>query len=137
MAELKTKVRRASVSAFLAKIPEAGRRKDAQAVARMMQRACGARPRLWGPNIVGFGTRLLKYSSGRELEWPLVAFSPRKPALVLYLGRPDGKSAALLKRLGPHKLGGGCLYLRSLEGVSLPVLDKLVRATVAKARGQA
>jgi hypothetical protein len=134
MAELKTKVRRASVSAFLAKIPEPARRK--QTVARMMQRATGARPRLWGPNIVGFGAYLLKYSSGRELEWPLVAFSPRKPALVLYLGRPDAKSAALLARLGPHKLGGGCLYLRTLEGLSLPVLEKLVRATVAKARAK-
>lgn len=136
MAELKTKPRRASVTAFLSAIPDARARKDAQAISRMMKRLAGAAPRLWGPSIVGFGDVHLRYESGRELDWFVVGFSPRRSALVLYLGLGDGRSAETLKRLGPHKLGKGCLYLRSLEGIELPVLEELVRATIAKASGK-
>jgi hypothetical protein len=135
MAEAKTKATNASVSAFLSKIPVA-RRKDAQTVARIMQRLAKAQPKLWGPNIVGFGTRTVKYAGGREADWPLIAFSPRKPALVLYLGRGDAQAAALRKKLGPHKQAGGCLHLRTLEGVDLGVLERLVRGTIARARAK-
>lgn len=136
MAENKTKPQRARVSAFLSAIQDARARKDAQTVSRMMKRLTGKAPRMWGPSIVGFGDIHLRYASGRELDWFLVGFSPRKPALVLYLGLGDGLSAAHLKKLGPHKLGKGCLYLRSLEEIELPVLEDLVRAAIAKASGK-
>jgi hypothetical protein len=136
MAELKTKARRASVSSFLSAIQDPCARKDAETVSRMMKRLSGKAPRLWGPSIVGFGDIHLRYASGRELDWFLVGFSPRKLALVLYLGLGDGKSAAQLKKLGPHKLGKGCLYLRSLEKIDLAVLEELVAQTIAKARAR-
>ena len=135
-ASTKTRPGRASVSAFLSAIQDPRARKDAQTVSVLLKRVSGATPRMWGPSIIGFGDVHLRYPSGRELDWFLVGFSPRKPALVLYLGLGDGASAAELERLGPHKLGKGCLYLRSLEGVNLAVLAKLVQRAVAKARAR-
>ncbi len=137
MAELKTKPRRASVTAFLAAIPDARARKDAQTVSRMMKGLTGKAPRMWGASIVGFGDLHLRYVSGRELDWFVIGFSPRKPALVLYLGLGGGLSAPLLKKLGPHKLGKGCLNLRSLEEIKLPVLEDLMRAAISKAGAKA
>ena len=131
---MKTKKKNASVSAFLSAIQDPRARKDAQTVAALMKRVTGKAPRMWGPSIVGFGDVHLRYPSGRELDWFLVGFSPRKPALVLYLGLGDGQSASLLEKLGPHKTGKGCLYLRSLEGVDLAVLAKLGQSKVAQAR---
>jgi hypothetical protein len=136
MAELKTKARRASVSAFLAARPDPRARKEAKAIAALMRRLTGSPGKLWGPTIVGFGDVRLRYASGRELDWFLVGFSPRKPALVLYLGLGDGLSTATLKNLGPHKRGKGCLYLKSLEGIDLTVLEGLVRTAIEKTRAR-
>jgi hypothetical protein len=134
MAGMKTKKKDASVSAFLSAIQDPRARRDARTISALLKRVSGATPRMWGPSIVGYGDVHLRYPSGRELDWFLVGFSPRKPALVLYLGLGDGQSASLLEKLGPHRTGKGCLYLRSLEGVNLAVLTKLVQSTVAKAR---
>ncbi len=101
MAELKTKVRTASASADLAAHPDPRLRKDARTVAAMMRRLTGRPGRRWGPSIVGFGEVRLRYASGRELDWFLVGFAPRRPAMVLYLGLGDVLSAAALKKLGP------------------------------------
>jgi hypothetical protein len=136
MAELKTKARRASVSAYLAALPDARVRKDAKVIGALMRRLTGQPGTLWGPSIIGFGDVHLRYPSGRELDWFLVGFSPRRPALVLYLGLGDGLSAAALKRLGPHKLGKGCLYLKTLDGVDLAVLEGLVRTAIEKTRAR-
>ena len=140
MAELKTKARTASASAYLAALPDPRLRKDAKTVAALMRRLTGKPGTRWGPSIIGFGQVRLRYASGRELDWFLVGFAPRRPALVLYLGLGDVLSAAALKKLGPHKRGptrnSGCLYLKSLDGVDLTVLEGLVLTAIAKVRAR-
>ena len=107
MAELKTKATTASVSDFLADIDDEERRKDCLAVSKLMQKATGAKPRMWGPAIVGFGDRRLKYDSGRELDWFVIGFSPRKRDLTLYNALGSSRRDALLKSLGKHTTGKG------------------------------
>ncbi|HZN04300.1 MAG TPA: DUF1801 domain-containing protein, partial [Candidatus Polarisedimenticolia bacterium] len=111
--EPKTRKTAASVAAYLNAIPDAGRRKDCKEIAAMMRRASKVAPRMWGPGIIGFGSRRLTYASGRELDWPAIAFASRKGDLTLYLGEFDGK-ADLLKRLGKHKTSKACLYIKRL-----------------------
>jgi hypothetical protein len=141
MAELKTKVRTASASAYLAALPDPRLRKDAKTVAAMMRRLTGRPGKRWGPSIIGFGEVRLRYASGRELDWFLVGFAPRRPAMVLYLGLGDALSAAALKKLGPHQRGpgqnSGCLYLKTLEGVDLAVLEGLARTAIERVRAKA
>ena len=130
MAEAKTKPTKQSFEKFVKSIPDADKRADCQTIAKLMQEATRAEPQMWGSNIVGFGTRIIKYAAGREGEWPLVAFSPRKQTLVLYsMSRSEPE---LLKKLGKHKLGGGCLYIKRLADVDLPTLKKLIKASVKK-----
>ena len=92
---------------------------------------------MWGANIVGFGDHRLKYESGRELDWFLVGFSPRKAALTLY-GLGGAKlDAATSKRLGKHEAGGGCLYIRKLADVDGKVLEEIARDAVGRLRAKA
>jgi hypothetical protein len=141
MAELKTKVRTASASAYLAALPDPRLRKEAKTVAALMRRLTGKPGKRWGPSIIGFGEVRLRYASGRELDWFLVGFAPRRPAMVLYLGLGDVLTAAALKKLGPHQRGpnskSGCLYLKTLEGVDLEVLEGLVRTAIERVRAKA
>ena len=125
----KTKATAASVSAFIAAVPDEIRRADAKTLVKMMKAATGKTPKLWGPSIVGFGSHHYVYESGREGDMPLVAFSPRKPALVLYLGSGEPLDKALL---GKHSMGKGCLYIKRLADVDLGVLEKLIARTVAR-----
>src|SRR5262249_48674962 len=95
-----------------------------------------ADPKMWGPSIIGFGSRRLKYPTGREIDWFKIGFSPRKQNLALYLGIGDdglGERAALLEKLGKHKTGKGCLYINALEDVDASVLKKLLAASAARA----
>ena len=130
MAEPKTKATKASVAAFLAAIPDEQRRKDCKAVAKLMQEATGEKPVLWGANIVGFGAYRYKYASGREGDWPVAAFSPRKGDLTLYIMPGFEPFADLMARLGKHKTGRSCLYLKRLEDVDLAVLKELIGKSV-------
>src|SRR5688572_21244546 len=130
MAELKTKPTKDSVKEFIAKVPDEQRRKDCKVVAKLMSEVTGAKPELWSTNIVGFGRYRYKYSTGREGEWMVTGFSPRKANLTLYLMGGMQRSPDLLKRLGKHKAGGGCLYIKSLEDIDLTVLRKLVERSV-------
>jgi hypothetical protein len=100
-----------------------------------MQKATGARPKLWGDSTVGFGDYHYKYASGREGDWFLTGFSPRKRELTLYLMSCFDRFARLLAGLGKHRTGKGCLYLRSLEDIQLPALEELIRACVEHLRG--
>lgn len=136
MAEPKTRPTTASVAKFIAGVTPEQRRLDARTVVKIMRLATGERPRLWGPNIVGFGTHLMKYASGRELEWPLVGFSPRKTSLVLYLATGFPRRAALVAKLGKVKTGGGCIYVGKLADVDTDVLGELIRASVAHKRAK-
>ena len=131
MAELKTKETKASVAAFLNKISDVQRRKDCQTVLELMQRATGEKPKMWGSSIVGFGRYKYKYASGREGEWLVIGFSPRKTDLTLYIMRGFEESEALLDKLGKCKTGKGCLYIKRLDDVEIPVLKKLISKSVA------
>ena len=134
MAEPKTRQTNASVAEFLGAIPDAERRRDCKAVAAMMRRASGETPKMWGTGIVGFGTHRLRYASGRELDWPRIAFSPRKGDLTLYLGAPEA-NADLLARLGRHKSSKACLYIKRLADVDPAVLEKLIRRALQQKWG--
>lgn len=136
MAENKTQPTRESVAAFIASVPDAVRRADAQALLRMMQRASGEKPTLWGPAIVGFGSCHYVYESGREGDMPLIAFSPRKAASVLYYATGSDAAPALLARLGKHTIGKGCLYIKRLADVDTAVLEDLLAAAVTSRRGR-
>ncbi|MBI1797744.1 MAG: DUF1801 domain-containing protein [Candidatus Eisenbacteria bacterium] len=130
MAEAKTKPGKASVAAFLAKVAGDERRKDCAALVKMMTAASGAQPVLWGPSIVGFGTYTLRYASGREAEWPVIGFSPRKSALVMYNLAGLPQFAKVRAKLGRHKAGGGCLYVTRLDDVDRALLAGLFDAAV-------
>ena len=126
MAELKTQRTKASVTAFLSKIDDPDRRKDARALAALFRKATRKAPVMWGPAIVGYGEMTYVGRSGRSGVWPPVAFSPRKAALTLNLMGGLKAHAPLLKQLGAHKVGGGCLYIRRLADVDTKVLSRLI-----------
>jgi hypothetical protein len=126
MAEPKTRATNESVTAFLARIADDERRTDCKTIARLMKAATGAPAKMWGASIVGFGSAPVVYADGRTLDWPAVAFSPRKGDLTLYLKLGREGQAALLKKLGKHKAGKGCLYIKRLADVDLAVLEKLI-----------
>ena len=136
MAELKTKATKQSVAAFLKKVPDAQRRADAQAVVALMKDATKAEPVMWGSSIIGFGTYRYRYASGREGDWPIVGVSPRKQNLVLYIMPGFAEYQDLLAKLGPHKTGMSCLYLRRLSDVDPAVLKKIVTKSVAKMKAK-
>jgi Domain of unknown function (DU1801) len=128
----KTKATTSSVSEFIAALPDETKRADAKTLIKMMTAATGKKPKLWGPSIVGFGSHHYVYASGREGDTPVVAFSPRKPALVLYLSSGEKLDKVLLDKLGKYKKGAGCMYIKKLADVDLAVLDKLIAQTVAR-----
>ena len=130
MAELKTKPTNASVPAFLRAIPNAQIREDSATVITIMSAATKAKPRMWGSNIVGFGSLRYVYASGREGDWPLAAFAPRKDKITLYILGNFEQCDPLLAKLGKHARGGSCLHIRKLSDVHLPTLKKLVAASV-------
>jgi hypothetical protein len=127
MAELKTKKTELSVAAFIKAIPEAQKRKDAEVIAELMEKATKAKPKMWGSSIIGFGDRVLKYDSGRELDWFVMGFSPRKANFALYVGGAVKDEADLLKKLGNYKNGKGCLYINKLEEVDQKVLSAIIK----------
>lgn len=132
MAENKTKPTNASVSAFLEGIEDPTRRKDCKRVAEMMEELTGTQPRMWGDSIVGFGDYHYRYASGREGDWFLCGFSPRKQNLTIYVMGYLEFYADLLKDLGKYKNGKGCLYIKKLEDVDEKVLRNLVKITIER-----
>ncbi|HKO99409.1 MAG TPA: DUF1801 domain-containing protein [Pyrinomonadaceae bacterium] len=136
MAELKTKPTTESVDAFLNKVPDKNRREDCFAVVELMKEVTGEEPRMWGPSIVGFGRYRYKYESGREGEWMITGFSPRKGDLTLYIMHGFDGSPGLMEKLGKYKTGKSCLYIKKLDDVNLVVLRKLVEQSVKKMASQ-
>jgi uncharacterized protein DUF1801 len=130
VAELKTKPTEHSVTEFLNRIPDAQRREDCFAVAKIMQEITGSKPKMWGPSIVGFGSYHYKYDSGREGDWPVTGFSPRKQDLTLYVMMGFEKHKALMKDLGKHRTAKSCLYIKRLSDIHVPTLKKLIKASV-------
>jgi Domain of unknown function (DU1801) len=136
MRENKTKATILSVSAFIDALTDPARRSDARELVELMQRASGEEPRLWGPSIVGFGSYHYKYDSGREGDMPLVSFSPRKAAMVLYSMLDHGEAGTLLTKLGRHTTGKGCLYIKKLADVNRTVLETLIKNAVSHYRAR-
>ena len=134
MAELKTRPTDASVEAFVQSVADEARRADCLAVLRLMKAVTGAEPRMWGGSIVGFGQYHYRYASGREGDWFLVGFSPRKNDLTLYIMAGFEQYEALLARLGKFKLGKSCLYIKRLADVDTGVLKELIAASVQHMR---
>lgn len=134
MAELKTRPTGASVEAFLQSIPDERKRQDSFVLVQMMQAVTGETPRLWGDSIVGFGSYHYAYASGREGDWFVTGFSPRKQNLTLYAAGGFEPHTALLAKLGKHKLGKGCLYINKLQDVDQEVLRALMTTVVDEAQ---
>lgn len=131
MAEAKTKPTTTSAAEFIARVPDPGRRADAESLVKIFQRATGERPVMWGPSIVGFGSYHYKYETGREGDMCLVGFSPRSTSLVLYARSGAKGEEARLARLGKFKSSTGCLYVKRLADVDAKVLEELVRTSAA------
>ena len=130
MADNKTKPTAASVTAFVNSIDDPGMRADARKVASMMRRATGKRARMWGSSIVGYGTYHYKYASGREGDFMLTGYSPRKQALSVYILAGFDRFGPLMKKLGKYKTGKSCLYIKRLADVDEKVLEQLIGASV-------
>jgi hypothetical protein len=128
--ENKTKPTRQSVTAFIAGIGDNQKRADVKKVAALMRKATGARPRMWGTSIVGYGQYHYKYASGREGDFLITGFSPRKVALTLYIMTGFDGHEALMKKLGKYKTGRSCLYIKRLVDVDVTVLDMLISNSV-------
>jgi hypothetical protein len=130
MAEMKTKQTNESVKDFLNKIADEERRADCLAVAKMMEDITGEKPKMWGPSIVGFGSYHYKYASGREGDWMVTGFSPRKKDLTLYIMMGFERHRDLMEKLGKHSTGKSCLYIKRLADVHVPTLKKLIKTSI-------
>ncbi len=126
----KTKATTASVDDFIDKQPKEAVRDDCRALMRMMRELTGEAPYMYGPTIVGYGTYHYKYASGREGDAPLLAFSPRKPDLVIYLYSAD-LGPELMAKLGKHKATKGCVYVKRLADIDLDVLRTMFKRSIA------
>ena len=134
MADNKTKPTKLSVAAFIDALTDRTRRADAKALVKLMQSAAGEKPKMWGPSIIGFGSYHYTYDSGREGDMPLIGFSPRKAATVLYNMTGFSGSEALRAKLGKHAAAKGCLHIKKLAEVDQKVLQTLVVKSVGAMR---
>ena len=130
MAEMKTIPTKLSVDKFLKGIKDEDKRKDCYEILKIMEGATKARARMWGTSIVGFGDHHYVYESGREGDWFIAGFSPRKQNLTLYLMGGFHQFEDLMKQLGKHSTGKGCLYINKLEDVDTKVLKKIITQSV-------
>ncbi len=130
MAELKTKPNDGSVEDFINSVTHDQMRQDAFALVELMRQATKSEPKMWGSSIIGFGNYSYKYANGRQSEWFLTGFSPRKQNVTLYIMDGFDQYNSLLISLGKHKTGKSCLYIRRLADIDLPTLQKLVQQSV-------
>ncbi len=126
MAELKTRPTKASVDKFIDTQERESVRDDCRTLVRIMQDISGEPAVMWGPSIIGFGSFVYQYSGGKELQWPVLAFSPRKQNLTIYLLPGFSAKKDLLKKLGKNKTSVSCLLVKGLDGLHMPTLKKLI-----------
>jgi Domain of unknown function (DU1801) len=142
MAELKTKVNKASAKKFLSTIKNEQKREDCSVISTLMEKATNSKPEMWGASIIGFGRRKYSYANGKEGEWMLIGFSPRKQHIALYglkiftmtlggLKEKKGENDFLLT-LGKYKEGGGCLYINKLSDINTKELEKVIKLAVKR-----
>jgi hypothetical protein len=134
MAELKTQKTDASAVDYLNSVENERKRRDSFRLLELMREVTGEEPAMWGSSIVGFGTYRYRYASGREGEWPLVGFAPRKRNLTLYIMAGFDEYDSLLARLGKYKTGKSCLYINKLDDVDVDVLRELIARSVVHMR---
>lgn len=125
-AKNKTQETEASVEDFLNAIEDETVRNDCKVISKMMSKATNAEPKMWGASIVGFGWRHIKSAAGREVDWCIIGFSPRKANISLYMSLGTGWNNDLLAKLGKHKTGLGCLYVKKLSDVDIEVLEEMI-----------
>jgi len=131
LVEIKTKPTKDSVIDFINKVADEQKRKDSFLLIEMMKKASGAEPVLWSSSIIGFGNKRYKSpATGREVDWLLIGFSPRKANLALHLTVSIQQHAAALNKLGKHKTGAGCLYINKLDDIDLNVLNEIIEASL-------
>ena len=130
MAELKTKRNKGDVEAFLNSVADEKKRQDSFTILDLMKNVTGKEPEMWGDSIVGFGNYHYKYASGREGDWFLTGFSPRKQNLTLYIMAGFDEYDHLLGKLGKHSTGKSCLYIKRIEDIDIDVLKELVKRSV-------
>jgi hypothetical protein len=126
MAELKTKKTNLNVDSFLDQISEDQKKRDAYSILKLMEDATKSKARMWGNAIIGFGEKKLKYPNGRELDWFIMGFSPRKQNFALYIHGAVTDNSALLIKLGKYKTGKGCLYINKLVDIDTKVLKEII-----------
>ena len=131
MSDLKTQPTREDAEAFLESVADTQRREDSLKLLAFMNKVTGEEPVMWGTSIVGFGKYRYKYASGREGDWPKVAFAPRKQALTLYITDRMEENQDLLSKLGTFKTSVGCIYVKKLDDIDLNVLEELVKRGMA------
>jgi hypothetical protein len=134
VAENKTQATGASVAAFINSIDDKQQRADARKIAAMMRKATGKRAKMWGPSIVGYGAYHYKYASGREGDFLMTGFSPRKQALTVYVIPGFTPFEALMNKLGKYKTGKSCLYIKRLSDVDEDILEQLIDRSVKHMR---
>ena len=133
LAEIKTKPTSVNVEDFINSVKDEQKRKDSFVLLEMMKKATGEEPILWGSSVIGFGNKRYKSpTSGREVDWLRIGFSPRKANLSLYISVGIKEHAAALKKLGKHKTGVGCLYINKLEEIDLKVLKEIIDASLIR-----
>lgn len=130
MAELKTRVNDGSVTEFLDRVTDGGKRQDCYTILELMREASGFEPKMWGDSIIGFGAYRYRYASGREGDWPLTGFSPRKQNLTIYIMTGFENSDGLMAKLGKYKTGKSCLYINTVADIDLAVLRELVTESI-------
>jgi len=130
MTELKTKRNKGDVEAFLNNVPDEKKRRDSFTILELMKKVTGKEPAMWGDSIIGFGSYHYKYASGREGDWFLTGFSPRKQNLTLYIMAGFDEYERLLGKLGKHSIGKSCLYIKKTDDIDVDVLKELVKRSV-------
>lgn len=136
MATNKTTETKKSVAQFIKAIPDKVKQQDSHRIVELMQKATGYPPKMWGPSIIGFGSYHYKYESGHEGDMPLVGFSPRSAAIVFYLSGNFKGRDEMLQKLGKHKTGKGCVYVKRLENIDTKVLEKMIKASAKHIQAQ-
>jgi len=129
--EIKTKQNAASVEGFINSVENEQKRKDSFAILEMMKKATGEEPKMWGTSLIGFGSRKYKSTAtGREVDWLIIGFSPRKANISLYLSMNINEYSETLEKLGKHKTGVGCLYINKLQDIDVKVLEGLIEESL-------
>ena len=132
MSEPKTKPTDESVEEFLDTVDHPQKKKDSFELLKIMKEVAQEEPIMWGTSIIGFGSYHYRYASGREGDWPIVGFSPRKRSLTVYLTSSLDEIGDLLGKLGKHRVGKGCLYINKLSDVDTDVLKEIIKKSIAR-----